>query len=460
MIPKNIFQSWISKELHPEVQKKVNHFKSLNKNYQYHLYTDEEMDEFVNKFYPGIIAECYNRLSIPVAKVDFWRYLVLYKYGGVYVDLDSSINISLDEFIRDEDDAIITAETNPDTFVQWALIFNKKHPILQKVIYLITFNIHNNIYPNNILKMTGPGVFSQAVRDVHREMFKNELNFKEITPDTDITFKNDIASYRIYGVDYNNKFTFKTQESNFLYVEKEPWRSELSRKQLLAPKLDVDNIYICHYSKLKERKDSILSQFKEERIYKYEFIENFDKNNWNSKEIEKEYPKVFKEWKKGMDSYDENAQDSERSLALKHAYILKDIFFNQYESSLILEDDVTLCDGFVELCNDYMRQLPSDWDIAWVGSCLNLHEPEVEGKNVYKTNRGSRCTHAFLVSRQMVNKVIGCINEISLPSDHFYNYLIQRFNLNNYWFEPALAIQSLEYCSAISGNYWNVNNIN
>lgn len=460
MIPKNIFQSWITNNLHPEIQKKVDELKSLNSNYNYQLYTDAEIDKFVNTFYPGKISECFNRLNIPVAKVDFWRYLILYKYGGVYVDLDSSINTSLDNFIKENDDAIITAETNPNTFVQWALIFNKAHPILKKVIDLIIDNIENNSYPNDILRMTGPQVYSKAIFKVHFDLFDEELDFKSINQNTDITFSKNTISYRIYGIDYNQKFTFKTPESEYLYIEKEPWIEELKKKQLLCPKLNIDNIYICHYAKLEERKKSILEQFKEERIYRYEFVEKFDKNNWNVQEIENEYPKVFKEWKKGMDSYDENSQNSERSLALKHTSILKDIFKNQYKISLILEDDVTLCGNFVEYCNFFMKQLPDDWDIAWVGSCLNLHEPKIEGKYVYKTNRGSRCTHAFLVSNSMVNKVINCISNINLPSDHFYNYLIKEYNLNNYWFEPSLSIQSLDFQSAISGSYWNQNNIN
>lgn len=460
MIPKNIFQSWISKDLHPEIQKKVDKMKSLNPEYTYQLYTDSEIDEFVNTFYPDKISECFNRLNIPVAKVDFWRYLVLYKYGGIYVDLDSSINISLSEFINENDTAIITAETNPNTFVQWALIFDKKHPILKKVIELVIENIQNNSYPNDVLKMTGPQVLSKAIMSIHHDLFGDNLNFNKIDCDTDVTFSKDSISYRIYGIDYNNKFTFKTVESKFLYVEKEPWRNELEKKELLCPMLNVDNVYVCHYKKLKERKLSILEQFKQERIYKYEFVEKFDKNEWNIEEIEKEYPKVFKEWKKGMESYDDNAQNSERSLALKHAFILKDIFKNQYQTTLVLEDDVTLCDDFVNYCNFFMSQLPEDWDIAWVGSCLNLHEPNIEGQYVYKTDRGSRCTHAFLVSKSMVNKVIDNVSDINLPSDHFYNYLIEKFKLNNYWFEPSLAIQSLDFCSSISGNYWNSNNIN
>ena len=90
------------------------------------------MDKFVNDNFKGEIADCYNKLNIIVAKVDFWRYLVLYKYGGVYLDMDSSIERPLHELINDEDEAIITAEGNPHLYVQWALIFSKHHPILKK----------------------------------------------------------------------------------------------------------------------------------------------------------------------------------------------------------------------------------------------------------------------------------------------------------------------------------------
>ena len=460
MIPKNIFQSWITKDLHPQIQKRVDKMLELNPAYNHEIYTDSEISEFVNVNYPGKISECFNRLTVPVAKVDFWRYLVLYKHGGVYLDLDSSINVSLDNLIRDEDKAIITAETNPNTYVQWALIFDKGHPILKEVINLVVDNIENNSYPNDILNMTGPQVYSRGIANVHRKLFGEELNFGDITKDTDLTYADDNFSYRIYGVDYNNKFTFKFDGCDYLYSQKEPWRKELERKELLSPKLNVDNIYVCHYSKLEERKESLLGQFREEKIYSYEFVETYDKNTWDKSKIEKEYPNVFSKWKKGLGHYNEDSQNSERSLVLKHVSILKDIHKNGYGNALILEDDVTLCDDFVEYCNMFMEQLPDDWDVAWVGSCLNLHEPSVDGKYVYKTSRGSRCTHAFLVSGRMVKKVIDDISNVYLPADHFYNYLIREYNLNNYWFEPSLAIQSLEFSSAISGARWNTDNIN
>lgn len=233
MIEKNIFQSWWTKELHPEIQQKINHYKQLNPEYNHYLYDDNDMDNFVNQHFNGEIAECYNKLNIIVAKVDFWRYLILYKYGGVYLDMDSSIDKPLDKLIKEEDQAIITAEGNPNMYVQWALIFSKEHPILKKTIELVCNNIKNNSYPNDIHKMTGPTVYTKAINEIHMELFNNTINHNDITPNTDITCTLNDISYRLYGIDYNRYFSFKYRQHGLLYNNKKHWRQEQKEKPLL-----------------------------------------------------------------------------------------------------------------------------------------------------------------------------------------------------------------------------------
>jgi mannosyltransferase OCH1-like enzyme len=234
MIEKNIFQSWYTKVLNPLMQSKIDVFKNLNPDYSYNLYDDDDMDNFVNEHFKGEIANCYNKLNIIVAKVDFWRYLVLYKYGGVYLDMDSSIENPLDELIRSTDEAIITAEGNPNLYVQWALIFSKGHPILKKTIDLIISNIKNNSYPNNIHKMTGPSVYTKAINEIHMEIFNNEIiNHNTINKFTDIEYKSNNTSYRLFGIDYNFYFCFKHNLTDLLYNNKKNWRQEEKEKNLL-----------------------------------------------------------------------------------------------------------------------------------------------------------------------------------------------------------------------------------
>lgn len=233
MIEKNIFQSWYTKQLHPLLEQKINSFKELNSDYTYYLYDDNDMDDFVNQHFNGEISECYNKLNIIVAKVDFWRYLVLYKYGGIYLDMDSSIEKPLNKLIKDEDQAIITAEGNPNLYVQWSLIFSKEHPILKKTIELICNNIKNNRYPNNIHKMTGPSVYTEAINEIHKELFNNIINHQDIKKDTDITYRKNNISYRLYGIDFGNYFTFKHNLNHLLYYNKKHWRQEEKEKSLL-----------------------------------------------------------------------------------------------------------------------------------------------------------------------------------------------------------------------------------
>lgn len=234
MIEKNIFQTWYTTALHPIIQEKIDHFKNMNPSYTYHLYTDVDMDNFVNEHYKGEIADCYNRLNIIVAKVDFWRYLVLYKYGGVYLDMDSTIEKPLDELIKEDDEAIITAEGNPNLYVQWGLIFCKQHPILKRTIDLVVFNIKYNMYKNNIFLMTGPPVYSRAINELHSELYSTIINHKTIEKGTDITFKKNNISYRLYGIDYSGYFCFEhNAKYNILYHNKKHWSVEQREKQLL-----------------------------------------------------------------------------------------------------------------------------------------------------------------------------------------------------------------------------------
>jgi hypothetical protein len=118
-------------------------------------------------------------------------------------------------------------------YVQWALIFSKEHPILKKTIDLIITNIKNNVYPNDIHKMTGPTVYTKAINTIHMELFNNEINHIQINQYTDIEYKSKNISYRLYGIDYNFYFCFKHNLTYLLYNNKKHWTQEEKEKSLL-----------------------------------------------------------------------------------------------------------------------------------------------------------------------------------------------------------------------------------
>lgn len=206
--------------------------------------------------------------------------------------------------------------------------------------------------------------------------------------------------------------------------------------------IDIEKIYICHYKKLIDRKQFIVEQFKNQNIINYEFVECFDKDSWNLNEINSVYPEINKT----------NLTDGEKSLALKHAWIVEDAFKKNYNSVIVFEDDVELCANFIDKFNFYKKQLPKDWEIGWIGSCFNLKMPEVEGKNVYYSDIGSRCTHAFCLNSSFLKKSHELFKNIDAPSDFYYTKIIKTLKINNYWFQPPLALQSLHFYSSLNSN--------
>lgn len=237
-IPRVIYQTWCTNQFHPLIYNKINNMIKMNPGYDYRLFTDDDMDEFVNTNYPGEIADAYNKLNIIVAKADFWRYLVLYKNGGVYLDIDSTILTPLDSFIKKDDEAIISAE-GTETQLQWALIFNKEHPILKKTIDYIVDNIQNNRY-TKVGEMTGPFIYTKAINSIHSELFNEDLRHdvlynkkynKEYVDNEsenilNIEFNKNEIKYRFYGRDFCGNLQFKYPEHQLLYETKRHWHND------------------------------------------------------------------------------------------------------------------------------------------------------------------------------------------------------------------------------------------
>ena len=87
MIPHLIHQTWKDKDIPKKwlaFQQKV---ISLNPGWKYQLWTDEDNDVFVREHYPDFY-EIFNGFSRNIMRADVIRYLIMYRLGGVYLDLD------------------------------------------------------------------------------------------------------------------------------------------------------------------------------------------------------------------------------------------------------------------------------------------------------------------------------------------------------------------------------------
>ncbi|RKD91694.1 glycosyltransferase family 32 protein [Mangrovibacterium diazotrophicum] len=90
MIPKIIHQTWKDEQIPGEWIPYVDKVKRLNSGWTYKLWTDEAMQKFVEDEFPDFL-ERYLGFSRNVMRADAFRYLIMYKIGGVYLDLDYEV---------------------------------------------------------------------------------------------------------------------------------------------------------------------------------------------------------------------------------------------------------------------------------------------------------------------------------------------------------------------------------
>ena len=203
-------------------------------------------------------------------------------------------------------------------------------------------------------------------------------------------------------------------------------------------------IFVLHYSKLIDRKKYILEQFKKHNITNFEFIEKYDKD-----EITESESIIF----------NSKYKKSTMSLHLKHNYVYK-LIAEKYDNALIFEDDVILSDNFLDKLNNYISQLPEDWDMCFIGDGCNLHietKQLIPKQNIYKkclypTNWGgngaSRCTDSYIVNKKCAKKLCDYITnlqiKINLCIDWWLNDACRDNNFNVYWAEPTIVTQGTQ----------------
>lgn len=211
-IPKQIFQTFKSKKLPLLTRYHIWNLKRKNPKYQYHFYDDEAIEIFLKENFDQRTFDAFKKITIGAAKADFFRYAILYKKGGVYLDIDSLITSKIDDFILPTDEALIALEGHGVHYCQWALFFNAGHPFLKQLLNDIVENIEHNKFPNDVHQTTGPTAYTTAIKKV----LDNNKN----------------VVYREIGADYDNHAKFSYPMSKFFIYglsRKGHWQHEQKR---------------------------------------------------------------------------------------------------------------------------------------------------------------------------------------------------------------------------------------
>ena len=189
----------------------------LNKGLKVKFYSDKTNESFVNKYFPQykIIIDKFDRV---VMKLDFIRLLYVYKFGGIYVDLDvlplKSIEdlLNINDVVICEEDRKNALNFNTDYILSNAVIISKPNTsFIKELIDDIVRNIDSDKINSNdtddVLNMTGPLFFNRVYERYENKneitildnLYFNPMTFYEIS--NGVISKNVQYSYLMHLYD-------------------------------------------------------------------------------------------------------------------------------------------------------------------------------------------------------------------------------------------------------------------
>ena len=132
----NVIQTWKTLELIPQHHELVLKMRSHNPSVNNLFFTDQNIEQFILMFYPTY-HETFRSFKYTIQRIDFFRYLAVYHYGGLYLDLDMDITTPFDDIDRTK--AIFPVETKDGEtgnilVGNYAFYAPANHPFLRHII--------------------------------------------------------------------------------------------------------------------------------------------------------------------------------------------------------------------------------------------------------------------------------------------------------------------------------------
>lgn len=222
-IPRVIHQIYFSKNPLPVgLANNIQAIKAMNPGWEHRLYDDQAINAFIFEHYGPEIANLFYKINpqYGAARADLFRYLLMYKCGGVYLDIKSTTVQPLDRAIRSDDRFILSLWRNSPgephagwgvhkefganrkrELQQWHIIAAAGHPFLKAVIERVLTNIQNyrswvhGVGNKGVWRTTGPIAYTLAI-----EPLMSSNSYRMVANETELSLQ-----FNIYS-DHSNLF--------------------------------------------------------------------------------------------------------------------------------------------------------------------------------------------------------------------------------------------------------------
>jgi hypothetical protein len=221
--------------------------------------------------------------------------------------------------------------------------------------------------------------------------------------------------------------------------------------------------FICHYTKLTERKKHLEQALPAVGLNEFEWVTENDILSYPLDEVYDPSPEALAK---------RNATDFARygiktsgplkkaviEVTLQHFEAYRSILDQKLPMAVVFEDDVMFKKSFAGRFPEFIGELPEGWDVFYFGRGCGGHRAPMTvkerfenlfgKKNVFRNEkRQSRFTDSYVLTSKAAEKILSACFPFHFAIDWELNYLQIVLDMNVYWSEPALTFQGSKFGS-------------
>ena len=210
IIPLNIFQTWHTKNLPYNMAKNVDLIKYNNPAFSYKLYDDDDCYNFIKENFDETVLNAFNSLIPGAYKADLWRYCILYKLGGIYLDIKYK-PVNGFKFINLTEKEHWVLDKDKYGIYNALMVCLPGNNILLNAINQIVSNVNMKFYGDTPLDPTGPRLLAKYFDNnskLHFDMYHDFYNNHE----NRVIYYNNYIIFKQYNNYLNEHNNHKKQE--------------------------------------------------------------------------------------------------------------------------------------------------------------------------------------------------------------------------------------------------------
>ena len=222
IIPLNIFQTWVTKDLPPKMRENVERLKRQNPNFTHYLFDDNDCREFIRTNFDQDVLEAYDTLIPGAYKADLWRLCVLYIRGGIYMDIKLNCVNGFKLIELTERNHYVKDRIPPLSIYNALMACQQGSPFLKKAINRTVLNVKRRYYGNSPLDPTGPVLLGKIASENN---LQNKIDLFHYEDGGYLVYKNHFVIsntlYPEYNQDQNETYSrMHTKRYDVLWNER------------------------------------------------------------------------------------------------------------------------------------------------------------------------------------------------------------------------------------------------